>query len=79
MSVLHLQSIESDLIQYQNYNRSKDPLVEGCIKQRCVRGYTRCSMRDDHSFAENEFYLIQFVMYLTDSDFFCRCRMTFYE
>lgn len=32
---------------------------------------------NDHSFAKKEFYLIQFVMSLIDSDVFCRCPLTF--
>ena len=65
-SFLRLQSIESDLIQYQSYNRSKDPLVEGCIKQRCERGYSSLSdlIYNDRGFAGLEFRLIQIVLYL---------------
>ena len=40
----------------QDYNRSKDPLVEGCVKQRCERGYSKLSylIYNDRSFVNFE-------------------------
>ena len=37
---LQLTSITSNSILSQDYNKLKDQLVEGCIKQRCERGYS---------------------------------------
>ena len=35
---IQLPSTTSNSILSQDYNKSKEPLVEGCIKQRCGRG-----------------------------------------
>ena len=46
--------------------RSKDPLVEGCIKQRCGRGYLELSdlIHNDCSLVNFELFLVKIVMYL---------------
>ena len=66
ISDLQLQSMVSDLILFQNYNISEDPLVESCIKQRCGRGYAELLdlLYNNRAFANSEFYLFKFVMYL---------------
>ena len=63
---LQLPSITSNSILSQDYNRSKDPLVKGCIKQRCGRGYSELSdfIHNDRSFVNFELYLVKVVMYL---------------
>ena len=55
-SKLQLPSTTSNLILSQDYNRSKDPLVEGCVKQRCERGYSKLSylIYNDRSFVNFE-------------------------
>lgn len=64
ISLLHLQSIASDLVPFQNYNKSKDPLIGGCIKQRCEKGYAKVLVLiyNDRGFVDLEFYYIQ-IMY----------------
>lgn len=37
MFVLRLQSVELNMILFQNNNKSIDPLVEDCIRQDCER------------------------------------------
>ena len=63
---LQLSSTTSNSILSQDYNRSKDPLVEGCIKQRCGRGYSELSdlIHNDRSFVIFELYLVLVAMYL---------------
>lgn len=54
ISILHLQPIISNLVIFQNYNRLKNPIVEGCIKQLCdEREYTKVSdlIYNDRGFA----------------------------
>ena len=66
ISDLQLQSMVSDLILFQKYKMSEDPLVEGCIKQRCGREYTELLdlLHNNRAFANSEFYLYKIVMYL---------------
>ena len=40
---LQLSSTTLSLIISQNYNRSMNPLVKGCIKERCGREYLEMS------------------------------------
>ena len=65
-SKLQLPSTASNSIQSQDYNRSKDPLLKGCVKQWCERGYLELSdlIYNDRSFVNIELYLIKIVMYL---------------
>ena len=59
-------STTSNSILSQDYNRSKDPLVEGCIKQRCGIGYSKLSnfIHSDCNFANFELYLVKVVIHL---------------
>ena len=63
---LQLSSTTSNSILSQDYNRSKDPLVEGCIKQRCGRENSELSdlIHNDRSFVIFELYLVLVAMYL---------------
>ena len=58
---LQLPSIISNSILSQDYNRSKDPLVKGCVKQRCEREYLELSdlIYNDCSFVNFELFLIK--------------------
>ena len=47
-----LTIVELNLVLHENYIRSLDPLVEGCIRQRCERGYIKgLILLNDHGFA----------------------------
>ena len=63
---LQLLSTASNSILSQDYNRSKDPLVEGCVKQRCGREYPELSdlIHYDRSFVKFELFLVKVVIYL---------------
>ena len=63
---LQLPSTMSNSIIFQDYKRSKKPLVEGCVKQRCRKGYSKLSdlICNDHSFVNFKLSLIKVVMYL---------------
>ena len=63
---LQLPSTISNSILSQDYNRSKTPLVEGCVKQRCERGYSELSdlIYNYRSFVNFELSLVKVVMYL---------------
>ena len=63
---LQLPSITSNSILSQDYNTSKDPFVEGCVKQRCGRGYSELLdlIYDDRSFVNFELSLFTVFMYL---------------
>jgi hypothetical protein len=62
---LQLSSTTSNSILPQDCNRSKDPVVENCTKQRFERGYSELSdlIYNDHSFVNFELYLVKVVMY----------------
>jgi len=62
---LQLSSTTLNSILSQDYNRSKNPLVEGCIKQRCGRGYSELTdlIHNDRSFIIFELYLVLVDMY----------------
>ena len=63
---LQLPSTTSNLFLFQDYNRSKDPLVEGCIKHRYERGYSELSdlIYNNRSFVNFELSLIKIIIYL---------------
>ena len=63
---LQLLSTTSNSIKSQDYNRSKDPFVECCVKQRCEREYSELSdlIYNDRSFVNFELSLVEVVMYL---------------
>ena len=63
---LQLLSTTTNSILSQDYNRSKDPLVEGYLKQRCRRGCSELSdlIYNDRSFVNFELSLVKVVMYL---------------
>ena len=46
--------------------RIERPLVEGCIKQRCGREYSKLSdlIHNDRSFVNFKLFLVKIVMYL---------------
>ena len=58
---LQLLSTTSNSILSQDYNKLKDPLVEGCIKQLCGRGYSELSdlIHNDHSFVNFELVVVK--------------------
>ena len=61
---MQLPSTISNSIPSQYYNRSKDPIAEGCVKQRCGRGYSKLSdlIYNDRSFVNFKLSLIIVVM-----------------
>ena len=63
---MQLLLIISNYIISQDYNRPKDPLIEGCNKQRCGRRYLELSdlIHNDRNFVIFELYLVKVVMYL---------------
>ena len=64
MSRLRLQSLVLNLILFQNYKRSTDPLAEGCIRQRCERqGFLEVLdlLNDNRGFIILELYLGKIV------------------
>ena len=63
---LQLLSITSNLSLSQDYNKSKDPLLKGCINQRCRKGYSQLLdlIHNDNSFVNFELYLAKVVIYL---------------
>ena len=63
---LQLPSTISNSILSQDYNRSKNPLVEGRVKQRCGKRYSELSdlIYNNYSFVNFELSLIKIVMYL---------------
>ena len=63
---MQLPSTISNSILSQDYNKSKDPLVGGCVKQRYERGYSELSylIYNDRSFVNFELSLIKVIMYL---------------
>ena len=63
---LQLPSTTSNSILSQDYNRSKDPLVEDCIKQQCEKENSELSdiIYNDRGFVNFELYLVKIVIYL---------------
>ena len=51
--------LPSNSVLSKDYYRSKDPFIEGCIKQRCGREYSELSdlIHNDRSFVNFELYL----------------------
>ena len=58
---LQLPTTALNSILFQDYNRSKDPLVEDSIKHRYGRGYSELSdlIHNDRSFVNFELYLVK--------------------
>ena len=63
---LQLPSTTSNPILSEYYNRSKDPLVESCVKQWCEKEYLELSdlIYNDRSFVNFELFLVNVFMYL---------------
>ena len=63
---LQLPSTTSNSILPQDYNRSKDPLVEGRVKQRCGREFSTLSdfIYNNYSFVNFELSLVKVIMYM---------------
>ena len=66
VSVRLIQSVVLNLFLFQSHTRSKDPLEEGYIKQRCDKGNTSVLeiLNNDRDFFYIKFCLIKIVMYL---------------
>ena len=63
---LQLPLTTSNSILPQDYNRSNDPFVEDCVKNKCERGYSELLglIYNDRSFINFELSLVKVVMYL---------------
>ena len=77
---LQLSSTTSNLILSRDYNRSKDPLVEGCVKQRCGKEYSELSdlIYNDRSFVNFELFLVKSCYVFANFYLWSRYNMTFY-
>ena len=62
-SKLQLPSTTSNSILSQEYNRSKDSIVEGYVKLRCGTGYSKLFdlMYNDRSSVNFELYLVKLL------------------